>query len=163
MQIRTAVEADLPQILAIHNDAIEHSTAIWTDTLATLAERQTWLAEHQTPRQLAIVAAEGDEVLGYATYGPWRAKEGYRFTIENSVYVRTDQAGRGYGRELMNALIADAKKSDFHAMIAAIEAGNVASIRLHENLGFVDAGTIEAVGFKFGRWLDLKHMRLALD
>ena len=163
MQIRPAANADLPQILAIHNDAIKNSTAIWTDALATLGERQVWLDQHRTAGQLAIVAALGDEVRGYATYGPWRAKEGYRFTVENSVYVRTDQAGRGLGTQLMRELIAAARAGGFHVMIAAIEAGNAGSIRLHERLGFVDAGTVEGVGFKFGRWLDLKHMRLSLD
>ncbi|MEF2976759.1 GNAT family N-acetyltransferase [Subtercola sp. YIM 133946] len=163
MLIRRAADADLPQLLAIHNHNIEHSTAIWTDTLATLGERRAWLAAHRSPGQLAIVAAEGDTVLGYATYGPWRAKEGYRFTVENSVYIRADRTGEGLGQALMEALIAEAKTAGFHVMIAAIEAGNASSIRLHERLGFTDSGTVEGVGIKFGRWLDLKHMRLALD
>jgi phosphinothricin acetyltransferase len=157
------VDADLPQILVIHNHAIEQSTAIWTDTLATLAERRHWLDQHRMAGQLAIVAAEGDEVLGYATYGPWRAKEGYRFTVENSVYVRDDRTGQGLGRALMLALISAAKDAGFHVMIAAIESGNHGSIRLHERLGFADAGTIRGVGYKFDRWLDLTHMRLELD
>jgi phosphinothricin acetyltransferase len=163
MQIRRAVEADLPQLLAIHNHNIAHSTAIWTDTPATLGERRAWLAAHRSPGQLALVAIDGETVLGYATYGPWRTKEGYRFTVENSVYVRDDRTGEGVGRALMVALIDAAKEAGFHAMIAAIEAGNSGSIRLHQRLGFADCGTIPAVGFKFGRWLDLTHLRLALD
>src|ERR1700712_3639831 len=163
MPIREAIDADLPQLLAIHNHNIEHSTAIWTDTLATLGERRSWLRAHRLPGQLALVMVEGDEVLGYATYGPWRAKEGYRFTIENSVYVRHDRAGEGIGRVLMVDLIERARAAGFHVMIAAIEAQNAGSIRLHERLGFDDLADIPAVGYKFGRWLDLKHMRLELD
>jgi L-amino acid N-acyltransferase YncA len=163
MQIRPAVDADLPQILVIHNHAIRESTAIWTDTLATLSERRRWLDQHRTAGQLAIVATDGDEVLGYASYGPWRAKEGYRFTVENSVYVRDDRTGQGLGQALMLALISAARDAGFHVMIAAIEAGNLGSIRLHERLGFVDAGTVRGVGYKFDRWLDLTHMRLELE
>ncbi|MCU1479910.1 MAG: L-amino acid N-acyltransferase [Subtercola sp.] len=182
MLIREATDADLPQLLAIHNYNIEHSTAIWTDTLATIGERQAWLDAHRTPGQLALVATEGlgaaavadegavagevalaDEVVGYATYGPWRAKEGYRHTVENSVYVRHDRTGQGFGEALMVELIARASEASFHVMIAAIEAGNAGSIRLHERLGFEDCGVIQQVGYKFERWLDLKHMRLQLD
>ncbi|UFS59593.1 GNAT family N-acetyltransferase [Subtercola endophyticus] len=166
MLIREAADADLPQLLAIHNYNIEHSTAIWTDTLATLSERRAWLDAHRSAGQLALVAAEGDDgddVVGYATYGPWRAKEGYRHTVENSVYVRHDRTGQGFGEALMIELIARASEASFHVMIAAIEAGNAGSIRLHERLGFEDCGDIKQVGYKFERWLDLKHMRLQLD
>jgi phosphinothricin acetyltransferase len=105
----------------------------------------------------------GDGVVGYATFGDFRPFDGYRHTVEHSVYVRRDRRGKGVGKALMAALIGRAREIGKHVMVAAIEADNASSIRLHENLGFVPAGHMTQVGAKFGQWLDLAFMQLTLD
>ncbi|AYF90931.1 N-acetyltransferase family protein [Pseudomonas sp. JS3066] len=162
--IRDAIEADLPGILAIYNDAVENTTAIWNETLVDLANRCAWLADRAAAGFPVLVAvnAAGD-VLGYASYGTWRTIEGFRHTVEHSVYVHGDQRGQGLGPALMQALIERARKAGLHVMVAAIESENAASIRLHERLGFVTTGQMPQVGRKFERWLDLTFMQLILE
>lgn len=162
MIIREAVDADLDAILEIHNDAILHSTALWTDDPVDRRDRETWFLHQKNNGQPILVAEIDDEVAGYASYGYWRAKYGFRFSVENSVYVREQFQGRGVGRALMVELIQHAKDHGYHVMVADIEAGNVASIALHERLGFVLEGNVKQLGFKFGRWLDLAILRLPL-
>lgn len=103
------------------------------------------------------------KVVGYASYGTWRTIEGFRHTVEHSVYVRADQRGQGLGPALMQALIERARTAKLHVMVAAIESENAASIRLHQRLGFVTTGQMPQVGRKFGRWLDLTFMQLILE
>ncbi|MBU1329055.1 MAG: GNAT family N-acetyltransferase [Gammaproteobacteria bacterium] len=161
--IQDASEADLPDILAIYNDAVEQTTAIWNETLVDLANRRAWLAERVAAGFPVLVARDmAGAVLGYASYGTWRTIEGFRQTVEHSVYVRTDQRGQGLGPALMQALIARARAANLHVMVAAIESENTASIRLHQRLGFVTTGQMPQVGRKFGRWLDLTFMQLIL-
>lgn len=162
--IRDASEADLPGILAIYNDAVQHTTAIWNETLVDLANRHTWLNE-RTAADFPVLVAVSDTgtVLGYASYGTWRTIEGFRQTVEHSVYVRADQRGQGLGPQLMQALIARAKAANLHVMVAAIESENTASIHLHQRLGFITTGQMPQVGRKFGRWLDLTFMQLMLN
>lgn len=164
MPIYDATQADLPAILAIYNEAVEATTAIWNETQVDLANRQAWLAERSAAGFPVLVAhSDAGEVLGYASYGTWRAIEGFRHTVEHSVYVRSDQRGQGLGPQLMQALIVRAKQTGLHVMVAAIDSGNSASIRLHERLGFVTTGQMPQVGRKFGRWLDLTFMQLMLE
>ena len=160
--ILDADEANLPGILAIYNDAVQNTTAIWNETLVDLANRRAWLLERQAQGFPVLVALDAGEVLGYASYGIWRNFEGFRHTVEHSVYVRRDQRGRGLGLRLMQALIERARTADLHVMIAAIEAENASSIRLHQRLGFVVTGQMPQVGRKFERWLDLTFMQLIL-
>ncbi|MFC5696934.1 GNAT family N-acetyltransferase [Pseudomonas sp. GCM10022186] len=162
--IRDAAEADLDGILAIYNDAVENTTAIWNETLVDLANRRAWLAERTAAGFPVLVAVNAQgEVLGYASYGTWRTIEGFRHTVEHSVYVRGDQRGQGLGPALMQALVERARQARLHVMVAAIESENAASIRLHERLGFVTTGRMPQVGRKFGRWLDLTFMQLMLE
>ena len=158
-----AGEAHLPGILAIYNDAVLNTTAIWNETRVDLANRQAWLTERNAAGFPVLVARDGaGEVAGYASYGTWRSIEGFRHTVEHSVYVRSDQRGQGLGPLLMQALIARARLAGLHVMVAAIESGNSASIRLHERFGFVTTGQMPQVGRKFDRWLDLTFMQLIL-
>ena len=164
MTIQDATSADLPSILAIYNDAVEHTTAIWNETRVDLANRQAWLSERQSAGFPVLVARnDADEVVGYASYGPWRTIEGFRHTVEHSVYVRPDCHGQGLGTRLLQALITRAKAQGLHVMVAAIESGNLASIALHQRSGFVVTGQMPQVGRKFGRWLDLTFMQLILE
>ncbi|KFX71497.1 acetyltransferase [Pseudomonas taeanensis MS-3] len=164
MTIQDATPADLPGILVIYNDAVLNTTAIWNETLVNLANRQAWLAERNAAGFPVLVARNAaGEVLGYASYGTWRSIEGFRHTVEHSVYVRSDQRGQGLGPLLMQALIERAQAAGLHMMVAAIESGNAASIRLHERLGFIISGQMPQVGCKFGHWLDLTLMQLTLN
>ncbi|MGN7879755.1 N-acetyltransferase family protein [Ensifer sp. 22460] len=163
MLIRAAIQDDLPVICEIYNDAVANTTAIWNETLVDVANRAAWLKARVDAGYPVLVAVsdEGD-VVGYASFGDWRAFDGYRHTVEHSVYVHKDRRGGGIGRKLMVALIAEAERLGKHVMIAGIESENTASIRLHAQLGFVDTGRMREVGTKFGRWLDLTFMQLVL-
>ncbi|MET9325526.1 N-acetyltransferase family protein [Tsukamurella sp. NPDC003166] len=162
MEIRDAQPSDLPAILAIHNDAVENSTAIWTEEKADLAEREAWLTERRGAGFPVLVAIVDGELGGYASYGPFRAKTGYRHTVENSVYVADGFYRRGIAEALMRALLDRAEASDVHVVVAAIEESNHASVALHRKLGFRVTGQMPQVGYKFGRWLDLVLMQKIL-
>ncbi|BCU78204.1 N-acetyltransferase family protein [Luteolibacter sp. LG18] len=163
MDIHDAARDDIEGITAIYNDAVLHTTAIWNDTTVDIANRQAWLTDRQRAGYPVLVATgEDGDVLGYASFGDWRAWEGYRHTVEHSVYIRSDQRGKGIGQALMQALIKRARALGKHVMVAGIEAGNTSSIRLHEKLGFEQAGYLKEVGTKFGSWLDLVFLQLTL-
>ncbi|UVL62200.1 N-acetyltransferase family protein [Pseudomonas sp. B21-012] len=162
--LRDAVPADLPGIREIYNDAVLNTTAIWNEQAVDLANRQAWFDARQAQGYPILVAVDaGEQVLGYASFGDWRPFEGFRHTVEHSVYIRSDQRGNGLGPRLMQALIERARACNKHVMVAAIESGNSASIRLHQRLGFTLNGQMPQVGVKFGRWLDLTFMQLILN
>jgi L-amino acid N-acyltransferase YncA len=158
--IRDAAEADLPGIMDIYNDAVANTTAIWNEAVVDLENRKAWFTARRERGFPVLVAVRGRQVLGYASYGDWRAFDGYRHTVEHSVYVQKDARGTGTGKRLLKALIDRASFNGIHVMIAGIEAENTASIRLHEKLGFRVVGRFSEVGIKFGRWLDLTCMEL---
>jgi phosphinothricin acetyltransferase len=160
--VRDATEADLPAILAIYNDAVVDTTAIWNDSLADLANRRAWRNARLKQGYPVLVADEGGRVLGYASFGDFRAFDGYRFTVENSVYVDKAARGRGIASALLVPLIDRARAMGKHVMVAGIAADNDVSLRLHARLGFVETARMPEVGRKFGRWLDLVFMQLRL-
>jgi phosphinothricin acetyltransferase len=162
--IRDALPADMTAVLAIYNDAVLNTTAIWNEQPVDLANREAWFNARAAQAYPILVAIdEADEVVGYSSFGDWRPFEGFRHTVEHSVYIRADQRGKGLGPLLMKALIERARQCDKHMMVAAIESGNAASVHLHEKLGFVITGQMPQVGTKFGRWLDLTFMQLDLS
>lgn len=160
--IRDAVPADLPEILVVHNAAIAETTAIWDEEPVGLDEREAWFAARADAGHPILVADVDGVVAGYASYGQYRPKSGYRLTMENSVYVADGFHRRGIATRLMTALIARAGENGVHALVAGIESSNTTSIALHEKLGFVTVGVMPEVGVKFGRWLDLTWMQLTL-
>lgn len=162
IELRDATISDLPAIMDIYNDAVLNTTAIWNDVLVDLDNRKEWFKARKDRGFPVIVAIKDGAVVGYASYGDWRAFDGYRHTREHSIYVHKDGRGAGIGKLLMQALIDHAKGNDVHVLIGAIESENVASIRLHEAMGFRIAGRFSEVGTKFGRWLDLTCMELKL-
>jgi phosphinothricin acetyltransferase len=161
--LRDATEADLPAIRDIYNHAVEHTTAIWNETVVDLDNRLEWFRMRRARGFPVLVAEKDGRIAGYASYGDWRAFEGFRHTVEHSVYVEKDHQGAGIGKLLMTSLIERAGENGIHVMIAGIEAGNLASIKLHEKLGFRNGGTFFEVGTKFGRWLDLTFMELRVS
>ena len=163
MRVRAAAPADLPGILAIYNDMIARSTAVYASAPVTLAERAAWLEARQAQGYPVLVAVEGADVLGFSSFGDWRAWPGYRFTVEHSVHVASDCHRRGIGRQLVEALFPIAVALDKHVMLGGIDAANAASIAFHQRLGFRQVAHFTEVGHKFGRWLDLVFMQRLLD
>ena len=163
MSIRDALVKDAGPIAGIYNQAVRDTVAIWNDSEVDVANRRAWIANRQVAGYPVIVLEEGGEVIGYASYGPYRPFDGYKYSVEHSVYVRPEHHGRGYGRLLMEALIERARKGKVHVMIGGIAAENEGSLVLHKKLGFVETGRMPEVGQKFGRWLDLVFMQLQVD
>jgi phosphinothricin acetyltransferase len=161
--VRDATTDDVVRILEITNEAIEHTTANWSLEATTLEERLEWFREHEQHGWPVLVAVGADErVIGFAAYGEFRAKAGYRFTVEHSIYVDAAERGHGIGSALLAALIHRASAAGVHVMIGGVAGDNVASIRLHERFGFVVAGQLRQVGRKFDRWLDLVFVQRML-
>jgi L-amino acid N-acyltransferase YncA len=151
-------------ILDIFNDAIIHSTALYDYAPRTLASMRTWFDLKGKGRYPVLGAVdERGTLLGFASYGAFRPHAAYKYSIEHSVYVHRDHRGRGVGRTLLERLIVAADEQQYHLMVGGIDRDNVASIALHEKLGFEPAGIIRHAGFKFGRWLDLAFYQRLLD
>jgi L-amino acid N-acyltransferase len=151
-------------ILSILNETIETSTAIYDYKARPLSSMEGWFKLKEA-EGFPIVGAETDsgQLLGFASYGSFRAWPAYKYTVEHSVYVHRDHRGQGLGIFLMRELISVAKKQERHVMIGGVDAENQSSIELHRKLGFVHAGTIKQAGFKFGRWLDLAFYQFTLE
>ena len=160
--VRDAREADLPSLLAIYNDVIATSTAVYRDEPATLEDRQHWWDDRVGQGYPVLVATEHDELTGFATFGDFRAWPGYRFTVEHSVHVRTDKRAQGVGTALMRPLLERASALGKHVMVAGVDAENAKSLAFHERLGFVRVAHFREVGFKFNRWLDLVFLQRML-
>ena len=161
--IRPAREADLPDILEIYNHVILNTTAVYQYVPQTLEMRKTWYDGKIKDGYPLFVAEDAGRVVGLSTYGPFRAWAAYKYTVENSVYVAADQRGKGIARLLMQPLIDAARAQNYHAIIASIDATNAASLQLHRSFGFEEVAHFKEVGYKFGRWLDLKFLELLLE
>ena len=164
LRVRPATPDDLPAILDIYNHAVLHSTCTADYEPHTLALRAAWFAE-RTEKGFPIFAAEQadtGQIAGWSAYGPYHGRIGYRFTVENSVYVAHDRRGQGVGKRLLAPLIDHAAAHGFHAIIASIDSKNEASIRLHTAFGFEQVGHFKEVITKFDQWLDVVYMQLLL-
>ena len=163
MMVRDAREEDLQAVLAIYNDVILTSTAVYTETATTLDDRRTWWQQRVGQGYPVIVAEDDSGVCGFASFGEFRgAWPGYRYSVEHSVHVRADCRGQGIGSALLVELLRRATLLQKHVMVAGIDAANEASIRFHARLGFESVGTFREVGYKFDRWLDLHFMQRTL-
>lgn len=159
IQIRHALITDLNSILEIVNREIIYGTAFWMTKVRTYDEQLVWFKNHEKEGFPIFVAVnEQQKILGFATYGHFRAYDGYKHTVEHSVYLIPEAQGRGLGKKLMKHLMNYACQNNVHVMVAAITANNQASIRLHEWFGFKHAGILPQTGIKFEKWLDLLFM-----
>jgi phosphinothricin acetyltransferase len=150
-------------ILEIFNEAILHSTALYEYKVFPPEKMTTWFADKQAGRYPVIGAIdESGALLGFASYGVFRARPAYKYSVEHSVYVHKDHRGKGIGRALLGKIIEAAKEQNYHIMVGGIDTENIASIELHKQFGFVHAGTIKESGYKFGRWLDVAFYQLTL-
>jgi L-amino acid N-acyltransferase len=158
-EIAAAARGHLPEILTIYNEVIRNTTAVYSDEEVTLANRAAWFDAKAELKLPVLVASDTSGVVGFATFGEFRAPFCYRHSVEHTVHVRADCRGRGVGRALVLALLEAAARMQKHVMIAGIDADNAVSIGLHESLGFRTSGHLHQVGYKFGRWLDLKFLQ----
>lgn len=164
IEIRQATAEDLPAILAIYNEVIANSTAVYSTAPSTLEDRHAWLEARTRAGYPVLVAVGEGGVVGFASFGEFRgAWTGYRYSVEHSVHVLKDQRGKGVGTRLVTELLPLARAMGKHVMVGGIDAANPGSIRMHERLGFERVGTLHEVGHKFGRWLDLVFMQRFLD
>lgn len=162
LMIRQATEQDLPQILAIYNEAILHTTAVYAYEAKTLEDRLQWMKEKQEGGYPIFVYELDGKAVGYATYGPFRSFPAYKYTIEHSIYVDSNYRQKGIGRFLLTALIEEATVQGYKTLVAGIDADNMGSIAMHKKFGFELAGIIKHAGYKFNRWLDLAFYQLEL-
>ena len=163
MLIRKARQEDLPQLLEIYNHEITHGVATFDLEPLTLKERQDWFDAHQDERHPLLVADENGTPVGYASLSPFLPKAAYGTSVELSVYVDRSCRGRGIGLALTQAVL-DLARADpgTHRVYSLVTAGNAASRRMHEKLGFRLAGTITEAGMKFGRYHDVDYWELAV-
>jgi L-amino acid N-acyltransferase len=150
------------QILAIFNDAILNSTALYDYKPRTAANMMTWFETKERGGFPVIGLVDEGHLLGFGSYGTFRAWPAYKYSVEHSIYLAPDSRGRGFGKLLLKAIIDAAREQDYHVLVGGIDSQNAASIRLHKSEGFEFAGRIKQVGFKFGRWLDLDFYQLIL-
>lgn len=146
-------------MLVIYNEVIANSTAVYIDTPSTLSEMQDWVDGKLAKNYPVLVAVENEQVLGFSAFGDWRAKPGYRYTVEHTVHIHADARGKGLGAQLLTALFPLAQALGKHAILGVVDGENTGSIRFHERLGFVEVARFPEVGFKFNRWLDAVFMQ----
>ena len=157
--IREAEQRDLPAILAIYNDVIAQTTAVYSESPVPLAERELWWRDRRGRGYPVLVAEDRGEVVAFASFGEFRAWPCYRYTVEHSVHVRADRRGCGIGSALVRALFPIAASLGKHVLIAGVDAANHGSIAMHEKLGFERVAHLREVGRKFDRWLDLVFLQ----
>jgi len=164
MQIKIipATTYHLTGLLNIVNYAILNTTAVYDYEPRSYEDMKTWLLEKLAGNWPVIVAEQDGEVVGYASYGTFRFKEGFKYTVEHSVYVANGHTGKGIGNKLVAELIVLARAQGLHTMIGCIDAYNAGSIAFHKKFGFKEAGILIQSGYKFDRWLDLLFMQLML-
>jgi len=143
-------------ILSIFNDAIVNSTALYDYRPRAAESMALWFAIKRS-NNFPVLGFEDDDgnLMGFASFGTFRAWPAYKYTVEHSIYIHNDYRGLGLGRKLLEELIKVSRERDVHTLVGVIDTANVASIALHTKLGFEHAGTIKQAGFKFGRWLDV--------
>ena len=151
-------------ILDILNDAIVNSTALYDYVPRPREAMSTWFASKRSGGFPVVGAVDATgRLLGFASWGTFRAFPAYKYTVEHSIYVHRDHRGRGLGERLLRELIRRAREAQLHVLVGCIDAANAGSIGLHTRLGFVHSGTMPQVGFKFGRWLDAAFYQLNLE
>jgi L-amino acid N-acyltransferase len=171
ISLRQATAADLPALLEIYNEIILNTTAVYQYEPQTLDMRRAWYEDKVKAGYPVFVAEDdqngssgpdGSRIVGFSSFGPFRAWAAYQFTVENSVYVAADQRGKGIGRLLLDPLIKSARERGMHAIVAGIDATNEVSRKLHQSFGFTEVARFREVGYKFERWLDLTFLELIL-
>jgi phosphinothricin acetyltransferase len=161
MTIRLATINDLSSIIAIYNEFI--GTTVTMDTLeANVESKQGWFVQHSNQYPIFCFFTPENEVVGWASLSKWSEKPGYKYTVENSLYITKSYQNKGIGSKLLEKLIETAKDNQFHCVISRIDANNNVSINLHKKFGFIAIGTMKEIGFKFNRFIDVTILQLLL-
>jgi len=158
--IRPMTAEDLESVSAIYNEAILNTTSLYRTHPETLEERKQWFIENEKEHNPMFVYEEDGEVAGFATFKRFYPNEGYKYSMEHSVYVSSKHQGKGIGKKLLQTIIEEAKKRNVRTLVAVIDSENIASIKLHEQFGFHLAGRLKNIGYKFGKWLDIEYYQL---
>jgi L-amino acid N-acyltransferase len=161
--IRFAQKKDLQDILDIYNDAVLHTTAVYTYKAQTLESREIWFNQKMDEGYPVIVYELDNKVVGFATFGPFRPWPAYKYSIEHSIYVDNNYQRKGIATSLLKEIISIANEREYKTLIGGIDAANEKSIAMHEKFGFVHSGTIKNAGYKFNQWLDLAFYQLDLN
>jgi L-amino acid N-acyltransferase len=151
MEIRPAQDTDVAEIASIFNYEVEHSATVWIEAPVTLAERREWLAARQADGFAVLVAEAEGQVLGFGSYGTFRVYEGFRLTVEHSLYVASAARRQGVGRALLAALIDSARHQGKKFIVGAVDSENEASLSLHRAMGFLETGRMPRIGEKWGQ------------
>ena len=161
--IRPSHDNDVPAIAAIYAHHVQHGVASFEEmppSVEEMVSRRAAILERALPY---LVAEREGRVIGYCYAGPYRTRSGYRFSLEDSIYVNAEETGRGVGRLLLRPLLEQCSALGYRQMIAVIGGSEtLPSIKLHQALGFSHIGVLPAIGFKFGRWIDTVLMQRAL-
>jgi phosphinothricin acetyltransferase len=161
MLIRLASEADLGAIDEIYNHYVARATCTYQYEPTLPAERLAWFRAHDEKHPVTVATSDG-QIVGWAALSWFREREGYRFTVENTVYVRAQLHRRGIGRALLADLISRARALGHHTIIAGVSAEQAGSLALHSAFGFREVARFREVGFKFDQWLDVVFLQLVL-
>jgi phosphinothricin acetyltransferase len=161
VKMAAATERHLKEITEIYNDAIINTTATFDSKTRSLREQGEWMGQHDDRHPIIVATLDGG-VVGWGSLSEFSDRCCYQQTVEDSVYVRKEYRGRGIGRMLLERLLGEARKAGHHTIVARIDGGNEASLRLHREMGFREVGSLREVGFKFGRWLDVVIMQMLL-
>lgn len=163
VQVRQAVPSDIQEILAINNHEIINSTINYDFVPKTIQEQIEWFEQKKKAGYPILVGIKEGKLAGFATYGTFRPKPGYRFTVEHSVYIGAPFRGQGIGKILLTELIKLAKAQGYHTLVGGIDSSNEGSVLFHQKLGFKEVARFKEVGHKFDRWLDIIFMQLILE
>jgi L-amino acid N-acyltransferase YncA len=163
MMLGDCTFAQAPEILEIFNEAIVNSTALYDYKPRTMETMEAWFSAKRKGNYPVLGAFEEDgKLVGFASFGAFRAWPAYKYSVEHSVYIDRSRRGQGLGKLLLAAVIEAAKAQNYHVLLGGIDSSNLASVRLHQSLGFTQCASIKQAGFKFGRWLDLEFYQLIL-
>lgn len=163
ISLRTARVEDAGVINEIYNHFVNTCTCTWQESPSTISEREAWMQQHDE-RYPVVVAVddENGEVVGWGSLSPMSTRSGWRFTVEDSIYIHPAYQGRGIGRKMIAELIARAKKLGYRSIVGIISGDQPGSLGLHRAAGFEEVGRLKRAGEKFGRVLDAVYMQLSL-
>jgi len=163
MKIISITQEYAKEVLDIFNDAILNSTALYHYEVWTEDIIESWFETKKQNNFPIIGLVDGNNnLLGFGSYGTFRIRPAYKYTIENSLYVHKEYRGKGYGKILLAEIIKNAISQNYHCIVGVIDSDNKVSVELHKSFGFEWSGTIKQVGFKFGKWLDADFYQLIL-
>jgi L-amino acid N-acyltransferase YncA len=162
VEVRHAELSDFEAITEIYNDVVLKSTATYNDKPSTVDERVAWWRARQQQQFPVLVAIEENTVIGFASFGDFRAWPGYRFTVEGTIHIAASHRRHGIGKHLLDALIENARAHGKHVMIAGVDSENIASLSFLTRHGFEQVAQLQEVGYKFGRYLNLIFLQYFL-